>query len=242
MAILIVTLTLVPLVLNASSEEPHWDYAGPGGPEYWGDLAEAYDICRRGKNQSPIDLVAVLGADLPELIFKYTQPGSLIEKNTGHAIQESVKPGNHILVAGKKFELRQFHFHSPSEHTVNGNYFPMEVHFVHQNEEGEYAVVGLMFEEGDHNEFMDQLPSFRAERGEEPLVEPFDYNRLITDRANYYLYNGSLTTPPCTEGVKWIVLKQPIIASPEQIQHYHDLLGFDNNRPVQPHNARIILD
>lgn len=241
-AILVATLTVWPLVLNASGEEPHWDYSGLDGPEHWGELAEEFYICSKGKNQSPVDLVADVAADLPELNFEYTQPGLLIEENTGHAIQENVRPGNYLLISGERFDLIQFHFHSPSEHTVNGNYFPMEVHFVHQNEDGDYLVVGLMFEEGDHNENMDQLPSFRAKRGEDPHGEPVDYNRLITDREDYFLYNGSLTTPPCTEGVQWIVLKSPIIASPAQIQHFHDLLGFDNNRPVQPHNSRVILD
>ena len=118
----------------------------------------------------------------------------------------------------------------------------MEVHLVHQTEGGDYAVVGLLFEEGEKNELMDRLPSFRQERGEDPYGDPFDYNELVTDRGEYFLYNGSLTTPPCTEGVQWIVIKKPIIASPEQIQHYHDLLGFDNNRPIQPHNARVVLD
>ncbi|MDJ0955933.1 MAG: carbonic anhydrase family protein [Arenicellales bacterium] len=140
------------------------------------------------------------------------------------------------------FEFKQFHFHSPSEQPVNGNYLPMEVHLVHQNTDGDYAVVGLLFQKGETNKLMDQLPSFRAKRGEDPYSNPIDYNDLIVDRDNYFLYNGSLTTPPCTEGVRWFVLKQPVIASPEQIQHYHDLLGFDNNRPIQPRNVRIILD
>ena len=113
---------------------------------------------------------------------------------------------------------------------------------MHQNEAGDLLVVGVLFEEGGHNEVMDQLPSFRAARGEDPKKEGFDYNELVKDREDYYLYNGSLTTPPCSEGVRWFVMKTPIEASPHQIQHYHDLLGFDNNRPIQPTNARIILD
>ena len=100
----------------------------------------------------------------------------------------------------------------------------------------------VLFAEGERNANLDRLPSFRAERGEDPFGEPIDFNDLIANRRDYYLYNGSLTTPPCTEGVQWIVLKEPIVASPEQIQHYHDLLGFDNNRPIQPHNSRLILD
>lgn len=229
---------------SASEDGAHWDYAGENGPENWGQVDEDFDICHRGKNQSPIDLVADINADVPRLIFDYTKPGMLKEVNTGHAIQENVNPGNYVRLSGVDavWELKQFHFHSPSEHTVGGRYYPMEVHFVHQDSAGEYLVVGLIFEEGQHNEGMDQLPSFRTARGEDPYGEPIDYNDLITGSDDYFLYNGSLTTPPCTEGVQWAVLKQPIIASPDQIQHYHDLLGFDNNRPLQPHNARVILD
>lgn len=228
--------------LVAASEEVHWDYDGQEGPEHWGKLAKEFDICARGKNQSPIDLKADLPADLPELVFDYKKVGNLVEENTGHSIQETVQPGNFVVVMGKKYELKQFHFHSPSEHTVNGKSFPMEVHLVHQNDEGNYVVVALLAKEGDRNKIMDQLPSFKQKRGEDPRSNPIEYNDLITDRRDYFFYNGSLTTPPCTEGVAWVILKQPIIASPEQIQHYYDLLGFDNNRPVQPKNSRVILD
>jgi carbonic anhydrase len=153
-----------------------------------------------------------------------------------------VNPGNYLTFMDQRYELKQFHFHSPSEHKVDGQFFPMEVHLVHQDEAGNYLVVGLVFKEGERNELMDSLPSFRRERGEDPYGDPVDYNDLITNRRDYFLYNGSLTTPPCTEGVQCVVIKQPIIASAEQIQQYRDLLGFDNNRLVQPHNSRIILD
>ena len=236
----LIAMTGVPSIW--ADEDVHWDYEGEEGPEHWGELSAEFDICARGRNQSPIDLVADIHADLPELVFDYTNPGNLVEVNTGHAIQENVRPGNDIVIKGERFELRQFHFHSPSEHLVGGEAYPMESHWVHQNEKGDYVVVGLLFEEGETNELMNQLPSFKAARGEDPFADPVDINELIKGRSEYYLYNGSLTTPPCTEGVYWIVLKRPLIASPEQIQHYHDLLGFDNNRPIQPHNARVVLE
>lgn len=226
----------------AGSETVHWDYTGEHGPDHWGELSGEYSICGIGKNQSPIDLGDSLDADLPELVFDYQNTGFVLEENTGHAIQEVVRPGNLVRLGGAAYELKQFHFHSPSEHTFNGNHFPMEVHFVHQGESGELLVVGLMFKEGGHNALMDQLPSFRAERGEDPLGDGVDYNELITSRDDYFNYNGSLTTPPCSEGVKWFVMKNPIEVSADQIQHYHDLLGFDNNRPVQPTNARVVLE
>lgn len=235
-------LFAILVTVTIAGEGQHWTYEGDEGPEHWGELSAEFELCAEGKNQSPIDLVADIHSDLPELVFEYTKPGNLEEINTGHAIQENVKPGNFVVFMGERFELKQFHFHSPSEHTVDGESFPMEAHFVHQDGDGDYAVVGLMIQEGETNEIMDQLPSIRAERGEDPDSDPIKYNEFIPGRHGYFLYNGSLTTPPCSEGVQWIVLKQPIIASPEQIQHYRDLLGFDNNRPVQPHNSRIILD
>ena len=225
-----------------ASEKTHWTYEGEAGPDHWSELAEEFDMCSKGRNQSPIDLAPDIHADLPELIFDYTNPGNLVEVNTGHAIQENVRPGNYILIKDDRFELKQFHFHSPSEHLVNGKAYSMETHWVHQNKKGDYVVVGLLFQEGEFNDLLNQLPSFRAARGEDPFADPVDINELVKGRSDYFLYNGSLTTPPCTEGVKWIVLKQPVIASPEQIQHYHDLLGFDNNRPIQPLNSRLILD
>lgn len=239
---MIAILVLWPLVIQGSEAAPHWTYSGSEGPEHWGELAQEFDICSRGKNQSPIDLSADIVTQLPELQFEYLHPGRLVEVNTGHAIQESVVPGNFISILEKRYELRQFHFHSPSEHTLGGKYYPMEVHMVHQNEAGEYLVVGLLFESGEHNDKMDQLPSFRTARGEELQATPFDYNDLVLERERYFLYNGSLTTPPCTEGVRWVVMQQPITASPEQLQHYHDLLGFDNNRTLQPRNARVVLE
>lgn len=239
-----ITLSLVLLYsgMSLASEPKEWAYEGERGPEYWGVIAPEFDICERGKNQSPIDLVADIDADLPELDFSYTQPGDLIEINTGHAIQEKVKPGNFLQIKGLRYELKQFHFHSPSEHSINGTLHPMEVHLVHQDEDGRYAVVGLVFEEGEHNELLDQLPSFRRKRGEDPSGDAIDYNLLIADRDDYFYYNGSLTTPPCTEGVTWIVMKTPIVASAEQIQHYYDLLGFANNRPLQQKNSRFVLE
>ena len=240
--VLFAALLLTQIGIVAAGEDPHWDYKGEEGPENWGELAPEYDMCSKGKNQSPINLVADHHGDLPKLVFDYKKPGIEVEWNTGHAIQEKINPGNFLLTDGERFELEQLHFHSPSEHMVDNEIYPMEVHLVHQNEQGDYVVIGLLFEEGARNEMIDRLPSFRAERGEDPYGDPIDYNELVTDRGEYFLYNGSLTTPPCNEGVQWIVIKKPIIVSPEQIQHYHDLLGFDNNRPIQPHNSRLILD
>ena len=228
-------------IANAS-EDKEWSYEGELGPEYWGQLSTEYDFCSRGRNQSPIDLIADIDGDLPELIFEYSNRGHLAEVNTGHAIQEQVEAGNYIRIREGHFELKQFHFHGPSEHTVGGKFYPMEAHLVHQDEKGNLAVVGILFEEGERNTVMDQLPSFKAARGEDSDADPVDYNMLFPNRKDYFYYSGSLTTPPCSEGVYWMIFKQPIIASPKQIRHYHNLLGFDNNRPIQPKNSRFVID
>ncbi len=238
---ILTTLSMIP-VSTGASEGQEWGYEGDKGPEYWGDLEEGFDICKRGRNQSPIDLEAQADTDLPKLIFEYTNPGRLKETNTGHTLMEEVNPGNYLWLLEERFELKQFHFHSPSEHLVGGKAYAMEIHMVHQNEVGDLAVIALLFEEGAHNETMDQLPSFRAKRGKDPYAGDLDYNDLFPNRQEYFYYNGSLTTPPCTEGVAWVILKEPIVASPEQIQHFHDIVGFDNNRPIQPRHARIVID
>jgi len=224
-----------------AEENAHWSYSGAEGPNNWGKLTQAFDTCGSGQNQSPIDLTGAVDGESPALVFDYSQVG-VEEINTGHAIQEKVLAGNFVTILDQRYELKQFHFHSPSEHTIQGQYFPMEVHLVHQDEQGDYLVVGLLFEEGETNHLINQLPSFRNKRGEAPYANPVDYNELIPGRQDYFRYKGSLTTPPCTEGVRWVVFKQPLIAAPEQIQHYHDLLGFDNNRPLQPIHSRVIVE
>ena len=240
----VVSLTVLWLASTGliAGERQDWTYDGDRGPEYWGQLADEYEMCGQGRNQSPIDLKVTAHSDLPELVFEYSNPGRFEEVNTGHTIMETVNPGNYLSILDERFELKQFHFHSPSEHTVEGRSFPMEVHLVHSNDGGDLAVIGLFLAEGPHNEMMDKLPLFRANRGEEPYSEPLDYNEFFPHRRDYFYYNGSLTTPPCSEGVAWIVLKEPVVAAPEQIQLFHDLLGLDNNRPIQPRNSRLVVD
>jgi len=220
----------------------HWSYHGKEGPEHWGELTEEYAACAEGRNQSPIDLIADIDADLAALSLDYEQPGIIEEVDTGHSIQENARPGNYLTFLGRRFELKQFHFHSPSEHRVGGKSFPMEAHLVHMNEAGELAVVGLLFDEGDQNPILEKLPLFRAVRGGEASGEALDYNEIIPGRDRYFTYNGSLTTPPCSEGVTWVVIKEPVKASAEQIRLLHDVVGTDNNRPVQPHNSRLVLE
>lgn len=241
-------LTIIFLVValgwannTLAAEEKHWSYSGEDGPQQWGDLSADYLMCSQGRNQSPIDISGAVDADLEELILDYPNRGIVGEVNNGHTIQENLKPGNFITIQGQKYEAKQFHFHSPSEHRIDGRSFPLEVHIVHSNPDDQLAVLGLMFDEGDENSMLNQLNGFRPV-GLPPYTGPVDYNLLITSRNEYYAYNGSLTTPPCSEGVTWVVLKNPVTASREQIDRFHDAMGADTNRPIQPRNARTILE
>ena len=224
-----------------AEDEKHWSYSGEDGPEHWGDLSPDFSVCSSGKNQSPVDLFGGIDADLPALIFDYKNSTLMDEINNGHTIQENLTPGNFVAIRGQRYQALQFHFHSPSEHHINGKSFPMEVHIVHASETSDLAVIGIMFEIGDRNPLLDQLDSFRPPNL--PLnTEPVDYNEIISSRTEYFTYSGSLTTPPCSEGVLWIVLKEPITASGDQISRFFDTFGFSTNRPIQPHNARTVLE
>lgn len=239
-ASLFVMISLAGSSPGLAAEEKHWSYSGEDGPRQWGDLSADYLMCSQGRNQSPIDLTGAVDADLDELILDYPNRGIVGEVNNGHTIQENLKPGNFVTIQGQKYEAKQFHFHSPSEHRINGKSYPLEIHVVHTNREDQIAVLGIMFDEGEENSMLDKLNGFRPAELE-PYTGPVDYNLLITTRDQYYTYNGSLTTPPCSEGVRWVVLKNPITASREQIDRFHDAMGADTNRPIQPHAARTIL-
>jgi len=233
-------LTLASACANAGQEE-HWSYSGEDGPTHWGELSAEFGACASGKNQSPIDLSGGIDADLPEIVFDYANPGLTDEINNGHTIQENLKPGNFVSIRGQRYQALQFHFHSPSEHHINGKSFPMEIHVVHANEAGDLAVIGVMYEIGERNPLLDKLEAFRPPdmpRNEDPV----DHNELITSRSEYFTYSGSLTTPPCSEGVLWTILKRPITASEDQINRFFDTFGSGTNRPIQSHNARTVLE
>jgi len=240
-AIIIFILTQGAASICVADESAHWSYSGDDGPEQWGELSPDNHLCSQGRNQSPIDLSGALNADLPELVFDYSNPGRTGEINNGHTIQINLNPRNTVVIRGQRYELIQGHFHSPSEHLVSGNLYPMAIHLVHANENGDLAVIGILFDEGEENSVLNRLDSFRPPDMARS-TEPVDFNELITSRTEYFAYNGSLTTPPCSEGVLWIVLKNPIIASREQIERFHNTMGSDTNRPVQPQNARAILE
>ena len=245
--LLFIALLLLPFQLITAGEDKatHWSYEGDDGPEHWGELSPDYSFCREGSNQSPVDLVADFDVELPELVFQY-HGTALREVHDGHTIRVDIEPGSFLEIPefGIRSELKQAHFHSPSEHTVNGKFFAMEFHMVHVHHDGRITVVGLMIEEGEENPMLSKLWAFMPEKAGDRTEAPLTVfqSGVMPPTRNYFSYNGSLTTPPCSEGVRWVVLRDPLTASAEQIERFKERVGLSTNRPVQPHNSRLILD
>lgn len=218
----------------------HWGYKGDVGPDRWTTLKPEFGACA-GKNQSPIDVSGTIDAKLKPVRFSYKTGGNEVVNN-GHTIQVNIEDGSHIVVEGVQFNLKQFHFHSPSENHISGKSYPLEAHLVHADKDGNLAVVAVVFNEGKANAIVDaawsQMP--KAE-GKAALTTKVSAAGLLPGNKDYYRYNGSLTTPPCTEGVRWIVMKKPMTVSKEQLNTFQSTVGFANNRPIQPANARPIL-
>lgn len=222
--------------------EVHWGYSGPEGPEHWGELTPKFAVCSTGKNQAPIDLTDAIEADLPALEFRYTSNATEI-LNNGHTIQVNYRPGSSIAVGNRLFELKQFHTHAPSENRINGKSFPLEGHLVHADKEGNLAVVAVLYDIGRPNKTLTALWSQLPEKAGDKLAVtlPVTAADLLPGNWAYYRFNGSLTTPPCTEGVWWLVLKTPAPVSQEQVNRFTHVMHHPNNRPVQPLNARPVL-
>jgi carbonic anhydrase len=242
--ILAAAVMATSMAAYAAGEHPghgtHWGYQGDIGPEAWTKLKPEFASCA-GKNQSPINVTGTIDAQLQPVGFNYKAGGTEVVNN-GHTIQVNYEPGNGISMDGTPFELKQFHFHSPSENQVNGKSFPLEAHLVHADKDGNLAVVAVMFDLGAAN------PAVGAAWGQMPKAEgnaalpaKVSASSLLPAERDYYRYNGSLTTPPCTEGVRWVVMKRPMTISKEQLEAFKTTLGFDNNRPLQPVNARPVL-
>jgi carbonic anhydrase len=236
---------LTGLMISSSalaSDKPHWGYTGEEGPQHWGALSQDYAVCASGHNQSPINLTGMIEGDLPELQVNYNQAADEIVNN-GHSIQVNAQPGNTITIDDHSYELKQFHFHSPSENTIEGESFPLEAHFVHADAEGNLAVIAVMYRSGapsaELEKAWEQMPAHAGEKA--ALKHPVEPGVLLPGNHDYYRFNGSLTTPPCTEGVAWFVIKQIDTASPEQIEQFAHAMHHDNNRPVQPINARVVI-
>ncbi len=221
---------------------PQWSYSGKGGPSHWGSLKAEYTACGKGKRQSPIDISNASKAELGQLHFKYRKSLSLTILNNGHVIQINQRKGSVLHLDGTEYGLLQIHFHSPSEHTIDNKSYPMEAHFVHSDKDGNLAVVGVMISVGSHNAALDTIwPVLPKTKSKEKLNIKYEIAKLLPADKSYYRYAGSLTTPPCTESVTWLVLKDSIEISKDQLKSYRNIF-HKTNRPIQKRNNRLILN
>lgn len=227
-----VTLVFTPNSFAAGGNKAHWSYSGSDGPAKWGSLAAEYSTCTTGMTQSPINISKTSRADLGDIEIDYrATPLKIL--NNGHAIQVNYSSDSYMRVGGKTYKLLQFHFHSPSEDTVDGKHYAMQAHFVHKSDDGQLAVLGVFLKEGRQNSFVQTLwDNFPTSVGLENVNNYVSINgsELLPSVGSYYHFSGSLTTPPCSEGVQWYVLKNPVEVSSAQVQKFVSSLG-ETNRP-----------
>jgi carbonic anhydrase len=231
--------------LHGHGGEVHWAYEGENGPAAWGKLKPEFSVCASGKRQSPINIEegSTLQGPAEPVQFNYT-PSNGTVVNNGHTIQVDVQGDNSITVRGSRYRLLQFHFHTPSEEAINYRRFAMVAHLVHKNDEGQLAVVAVLLDVGGANQLVDKvwtyMPLDAGDRVRMPR-EVLNMNELLPSDQRYYQFMGSLTTPPCSEGVLWMVLKQPMTISRNQMRLFTQLYP-NNARPVQPVNGRTVRD
>lgn len=222
----------------------HWAYLGEVGPKHWSELKGKFKMCSEGKQQSPINIIPNKHIELKSLDLEYKADSKTIIDN-GHTVQINIKEGSLFKIDGVGYKLKQFHFHVPSENNINGNEFPMEAHFVHATDDGKLAVVAVMFENSDEEnpiiaKIWKKLPDLKVGTEEKLEISNKDIQALMPQNKEYYKFEGSLTTPPCSEHVKWYVFKHPLSVSKAQVIDFFKLYGFPNNRPIQPTNKREI--
>lgn len=233
---------LAGVALAAPAHADHWAYAGDEGPAKWGEHAPT---CNVGKAQSPVEIAtkgksAAAPKGPPAPLHFAWQKAKGVVVNNGHTIQVNLPPGSSLDVGGTAYELLQFHFHTPSEHVIDGKAAPMEAHFVHKTAAGKLGVVGMMMTEGKTPNgalegVFGQLPVKPDDKREVEI----DLAALLPENHSYFTYEGSLTTPPCSEGVHWMVLKQPLRTSAAQVKSFRKLFPL-NARPVQALNTRQV--
>lgn len=219
-----------------------WTYEGEAGPDSWGDLSADFKVCSLGLEQTPVDLKGTIRAETGTIEPSF-QSMPLTILNNGHTIQVNCAPGSLTAIAGENFDLLQFHFHHPSEHLLSGRTFELELHFVHKSAEGKLAVLGVFIQPGKENAALAPIwAAMPREAGEPQQVgASIDPAALLPADRKHYRYKGSLTTPPCSEGVLWTVFKEPIEASSAQIRQFAELFPV-NARPVQSLNSRYLLE
>ena len=228
---------------SAVAKKPYWTYEGNAGPENWGKLHPDFATCDAGRNQSPINIDKTVQASLKPLKLFQRYPAKNIVNN-GLTIQANFKEGNMLILDSTPFLMKQVNFHAPSEHHIKGKSYPLEAQFMHADSKGNLAVIGVMFEEGKASPALEslwlQLPrgtSYPVSMKSRVLASEF-----MPGNRSYYQFSGSLTTPPCSEGVRWIIMKNPITASKEQIATFARAIKYPNNRPVQAFNGRVVVE
>jgi len=236
----------LPLALAACTALPahaqHWGYEGHEGPEHWQDLDPAWAVCAAGQQQSPINLSQALEAEFAPAEIDWAEETAGVVVDNGHTVQVSVENAGGLTLGDTHYALLQFHFHAASEHTINGRQAPMEVHFVHQSATGDLAVIGVMVERGDALATLGSVwAAMPADADATPgIAARIHLNEFLPADRDAFRYQGSLTTPPCSEIVSWTVLTHPVTATPQQIEAFQTRHP-DSFRPVQPLNRRYVL-
>ncbi|NWA23716.1 carbonic anhydrase family protein [Pseudomonas gingeri] len=235
-----VAVSVILAILSLNSHAASWGYEGNVGPTHWGQVDPEYISCSTGKQQSPVNIEThhAKSSKLPGLSFQYTPQAAEITNN-GHTIQINVARGSLLRFDDEDFELRQFHFHTPSEEEIDGKSFPMDAHFVHNSDDGQIVVVAVLFKEGRKNQNLEAVFNTLPDVGKITEVVAFNPASVLPPHSSYYKYQGSLTTPPCSSGVTWLVMKTPVELSHDQIAAFQRLYPM-NARPVQPLNSRVI--
>jgi carbonic anhydrase len=230
------------VVATMPARGTHWSYEGEHGPANWGKINVDWAKCSTGNRQSPIDIRDGMKVDLEQIVFDY-KPSAFNVTDNGHTIQVTMSGGNYITLQNRMYELVQFHFHRPSEERINGRGFEMVMHLVHRDAEGKLAVVALMLERGKTHPMIqtvwNNLPLEKNDTVSPTIV--LDVSEMLPSRRDYYTFMGSLTTPPCSEGVLWLVMKEPVQASPAQMALFSRLYPL-NARPIQAGAGRVIKE
>lgn len=227
---------------NENSPDIHWSYQETTGPDHWAELTPDFAICASGQSQSPINLTAAAAADLVNPDFRYKSvPLNVL--NNGHTMQIPYAPGSYLTLDGQQYNLLQFHVHSPSEHAIEGQSWDAELHLVHQNDAGALAVVAVLLQadntqtDNSYSVLSENLPTKPGEKIRTGKL--INAQSLLPNKTTTYRYHGSLTTPPCSESVTWLIMTEPLSLSTQQIDQYKALLNH-NNRPLQALNHRSI--
>ena len=221
----------------------HWSYEGNEGPEHWGEVSKDFETCKLGTTQSPINIVSgeAKKGDLKPIEFHYAKMSNPEVTNNGHTIQVNYAPGSYAVMNGVKYDLLQFHFHAPSEETVDSKHGDLNVHLVHKSAEGKLAVVGVLLNKGDKgNPVLSTLAGAMPKKeGKQAAKGDINAADLLPADQAYFNFQGSLTTPPCSEGVNWHVMMNPVTITADQMKAYTSIYP-KTNRPIQPTNSRPI--